>query len=221
MVRDLDMLFLVTIEPPLEAGDVPTVLARLRANWPPERLTEMLKSPLTAVVKAATRCLGMTGTMSQCEPLVALLGHADEAVVAAAEDALWGIWMRAGSERANEELARAVAHLRAGEFETALEGLRALSAGEDPPAEAHHQRALALHSLERYEEADAAYRAAVDRNRYHFAAMAGLGHLCVQGGDYRGALQFYRQALEIHPRLAEIRDIVPQLETAIQKRIVA
>lgn len=221
MLRDSEAAFLIAIEPPLAGGELPVALARLRANWPPQRLVELTASPLSRVIKAAARCLGLTGSMQHCERLVSLLGHPDEEVASAAEDALWSIWMQAGSAETTAQLRDAVQQLGAGATEAALGLLEALTAREGSLAEAHHQQALAMHSLERYEEAEAAYQRTLALNRYHFAAVAGLGHVCVQRGDFAGALRYYRHALDIHPRLAEIRQILPQLEAAIQRRVVA
>ena len=221
MVSDSDRAFLIAVDPPLAAGDLPAALARLRANWPPERLVELTASPLEAVAKLAATCLGLTGSMEHCRRLAALLGHADEQVVVAAEDALWSIWMRAGSADGNRRLGIAVQRLQTGEFESALGVLRELIALEPTLAEAHHQQAIALHSLGRHEEAEEAYQAALDRHPHHFAAAAGRGHICVERDDYAGALDFYKRALKIHPRLAGIREVVPQLEAALHKRDVA
>ncbi len=221
MVSNSDMAFLLAIEPPLAGGDLPMVIARLRAGWLPERLMELTSSSLAAAAKTAVKCLGLTGSMQHCERLVALLGHADEQIGLAAEDALWNIWMQAGSDRAGEQLSAAIQCLRQGEIEAALELLGGLIASEPTLAEAHHQQALVWHSLERYDEAEAAYQAALDRNPHHFAAVAGMGHIRAERGDYPGALDFYKRALQIHPRLAEIREIVPQLEAALNKRDVA
>ncbi|MBU0617772.1 MAG: tetratricopeptide repeat protein [Planctomycetes bacterium] len=221
MVSDSDRAFLIAVDPPLVAGDLPVLLARLRANWPPERLVELTASPLEAIAKLAATCLGLTGSMEHCPRLVALLDHADEQVGVAAEDALWNIWMRAGSPDGNRRLGTAVQCVQRGEFESALGVLRALVASEPTLAEARHQQAIVLHSLGRYDEAEEAYQAALDRNPYHFAAVAGLGHIRVERDDYAGALDFYKRALKIHPRLAGIREIVPQLEAALHKRDVA
>jgi Flp pilus assembly protein TadD len=221
VLRDSDTVFLISIDPPLVTGDLPAVLARLRADWPPERLVELLLSPSATVVKAAATCLGMTGTMQHCKWLVPLLGHANEHVASAAEDALWSIWMQAGSGDANARLRLAVERLRDGDIDVALRSLEILIAAEGSFAEARHQQAVALHSLERYDEAEAAYEGTVGLNPLHFAAFAGLGHISAQRDDFHGALRYYRRALHIHPRLTEIREIVPQLEAAIQRRVVA
>jgi tetratricopeptide (TPR) repeat protein len=221
VARDLDTVFLISIEPPLWRGDWAVLLARLREGWPPAKLVELLASPLSAVARVAATCLGMTGTMEHCPPLVSLLGHADPEVAAAAEDALWCIWMRAGSAHADARLTAAVQCLDEGDGEAALGLLQGLAAEEDCFAEAFHQQALVLHTLERYDEAEASYQQAIELNPYHFAAVAGLGHLCVQRGAFAAALRYYHWALHIHPRLMEIREIVPQLEAAVERRGVA
>ena len=221
MSSHAETAFLAILEPPLVAGDLPVVLARLQASWPPERLVEFLSSPRDAVAKVAATCLGMTGDMRHCEPLVLALGHASEQVAIAAENALWSLWMRGGSDEACARLHDAVERLRQDAVEAALALLDELICSEESFAEVHHQRAIALHSLERLDEAEVAYRRAVALNPHHFSAIAGLGHICAQRGQCSAALGHYRRALGIHPRMAEIRDIVPELEAAVRKRVVA
>jgi len=213
--------FLDQIQPALARGELSLVLTRLAREWPPSRLTGLLDCPAPGVVALAARCLGLIGTMRHSPALAALLGHENEAVVKAAEDALWSIWMRSGSPEANRALAAAVEQVRREDLDTAADMLEKLTAAEPGFAEAHHQRALTLHSLGRIEPAEGAYREALRLNPYHYAAAAGLGHICVERGDLGGALQHYRSALHVHPRLAEIREFVLQLEAAVQRRVVA
>lgn len=221
VVRDSDRTFLIAIDPPLVAGDLAATVGRLRANWPPERLVELTASPLEAVVRLAVICLGLTGSMKHSQRLVSLLNHSNERIVAAAEDALWSLWMRAGSPDGAKRLADAILAAQQGESDSALQILRDLIASEPALAEAHHQQAILLHALERNDEAEAAYHATLDLNPDHFAAAAGLGHLCIERDDYDGALDFYKQALKIHPRLTGVREVVPRLEAALHKRDVA
>ena len=222
MLTQTDRAFLIAIEPPLLASQMAIVAARLRANWPPPRLVELTQSESEAVVRLAARCLGLTGSDAQGEVLRGLLKHPREAIVAAAEDALWTLWMRTyDDEDLQGRFSDAVHRIQQGDFEAALLHLDEVIAVEPDKAEAYHQRALALHSLQRYAEAESAYLATLERNPAHFAAAAGLGHLHVERGEFAAALDFYKQALEIHPRLDEIRAIVPRLEAALKQRDVA
>ena len=192
----------------------------LRNHWPARHLRELLLSPTAEVVRLATRCLGLVGLSADAQFLVALLGHSSDAVASEAEAGLWRLWFRAGSREGNAQLARAVTHIRDGQLAEAVDLLRALTASEPELAEAHHQLGLALSLLED-PQAEAALAAAVRLNPYHFAALAALGHACVHRGDLHGAVRFYRLALHVHPRLAEIREVVPQIEAAIERRVVA
>ena len=221
MFSHAETSFLMAIEPSLRAGDFATALARLRANWPPERLSQLLAAADARVTRLAANCLGMTGSSESCTALVALLGHAEPSVVSAAEDALWHIWMRAGSKAAQKKLRVAIERLNAGAAEEALlaldEGIK-LDAGF---AELHHQRALALEALDRIEEAAAAYEATIEHNPRHFSAIAGLGHLRALREDYRGAVRYYLRALQVHPGLTDLRTIIADIEAALGRRVVA
>lgn len=221
MLTQADRAFLVAIEPPLLARQMAVVIARLRANWPPERLLGMTESSVESVAALAARCLGFVGTAAHARRLAELLKHPHENVAEAAEDALWNIGMRAYTGRLHDSLQAAVERIGAGDFDDALRRLEELIAKEPHKAEAWHQRGLAFHSLQRYDEAEAAYAAALERNPLHFAAAAGLGHIHVERGEFSAALDFYKQALEIHPRMKELRELVPKLEAALHHRDVA
>ena len=85
MISDSERAFLVAIEAPLVGGDLPVVIARLKANWPPERLVGLTASEHDGLVKIAATCLGMTGSLEHCECLAGLLGHSNEQVVQASK----------------------------------------------------------------------------------------------------------------------------------------
>lgn len=216
-----EALFLSCVGARLERGEVVETLRELTERWTPATLVGFFSSPSEAVVQAAARSVGLVGSMRHVCPLVALLGHAQPGVVQIAEDALWRIWMRGGTPAGNAQMAQALKRLDEEGSALALGVLRVLTAVEPTFAEAHHQTGLIHHSLDELELAQAAYRKALANNPYHFAAAAGLGHLAVQRGDLDAALRCYRRALHIHPRLADIAAVVPELEAALERRVVA
>jgi len=221
VLSQADRAFITDIEPPLLAGELSVVIARLRSTWPPERLIELSASLSNDVVKLAVLCLGISGAASHCEHLAAFLKHDDDGVSSAAETAFWSVCLNDYTDDAHDRLNQAVGCMKENRHAEALNLLDALIAAEPDKAEAYHQRALALHSLERYADAETAYLAALSRNPHHFAAMAGLGHVHVEREQYREALDFYKRALDIYPRLEEIREIAPRLEAALHDREVA
>jgi tetratricopeptide (TPR) repeat protein len=213
--------FLDAVSAHLACGRTSEVYRALDREWTPERLAEMLGSDEPDVLVCACRCLGMIGEMSHCNSLAGLLRHARDDVSSAAEQALWTIWARQGSARARELLHAASRLVEESNLADAL-ALTERAVALDPRfAEAHHQCALVLHSIDQAEAAAESYRAALRLNPHHFAAAAGLGHLCAAEGDLAGALRWYRMALSLHPKLEELREMVPQIEAALRRRSVA
>lgn len=220
MIQSLESDFVGTMRPVLNSGDYCLITKELR-NWEIPDLVELLYSEDAEVVRLAVVALGYSGATSAVYPLVSCLGHLEPAVVAVAEDALWSIWMRMAGESATEALSAAVSDIRAERFEGAIARLRQLTDAVPGFAEAHHQLGIALHSLERLEEAEAAYSEALRLNSCHYAAAAALGHICVERGDLDEALRRYHTALHIHPRMSDLRALTPRLEAALQQRSVA
>lgn len=172
-------------------------------------------------LRDAVARLAASGSMMHAPRLTPLLAHPDPHVAAGAETALWSIWMRAGTPAGVEELARAVDCVQSDHLEQALSLLTVLCITEPAFAEAHHQRAIVLHLLERTEEAQAAYSETLRVNPEHFAAAAGLGHVRAERGELLAALQQYRRAVRLNPRLTEIREAVSHIEAALRRRVVA
>ncbi len=213
--------FYESIGPLLAARDYRTLYGTLRSHWPPDCLCELLECPCTDVARTAVVCLGLTGSMAHCGNLAALLRNGDARMAQLAEDALWTIWLHAGTDAANAELALAVDRIKDDEYAVAEYRLGLLCTREPDFAEAFHQRGLALCLIERWNEAAAAYERAFALNPWHFAASAGLGHVCVNRGDVESALWHYRRAVQIHPGLREIREAISAIERDAQRRAAA
>jgi tetratricopeptide (TPR) repeat protein len=183
-----------------------------------DELAALLKSDTRDILRATIVCLGRKGNMAHNRMLADLLRHADAEIACLAENSLWQIWMRAGTEWGNALLGRANDLIRDGDFERAVCILEQLSTAEPDVAEAHHQRGIALSLLERPEQAGAAFRQTLRLNRYHFSAAVSLGHACVEQCDLAGALRYYRYAIRLNPRLDEIPEVVKRLKAVVGKR---
>lgn len=218
---DLEIRFAGIVGPLLDRSDYAAVLAAIKEHYSTEFLIRLLGSDSPPIVRLATRCLGLVGRQRHAVEVAPLLRHADDAVAATAEDALWNIWMRGGSKAGNAKLASAVRLLNADKLEAALDLLDQVIDSDPEFAEAQHQRAIALHGEERLLEAEEAYMAAIECNPFHFAAIAGIGHIRAERGDFDGALRCYRESLGIKPRQPELAEVLPQLEAATRTRVVA
>lgn len=196
------------------AAVVQLLLSRCTADG----LTALVACEVGDMQCAAVVCLGMKGTMRQCPVLARLLHQEDARLVALAENSLWQIWMRAGSDYGNTVLARAVNLIGQERYEQALRVLDGLCGAEPGFAEARHQRGIVLCSLGRVAEAAEAFREALRRNRYHFSAAVNLGHTFAERSDLLAALRHYRYALRLHPRLEGIPEVVRELEVALGRQ---
>jgi tetratricopeptide (TPR) repeat protein len=197
---------------------LPEVIAR---RWTADELAAFLCARDRDAVCLAARCLAIVGDWRDCELLTVQLGSPDAVIVASVEEALFAIWARAASPEAIERLHCASCLLDAGEFGATVAALRRLTADFPKYAEAHHQMAIAHHALEQCDSAERHYCLTIALNPYHYPAHAALGHLAVQRDLYAEAASHYKRALEIHPRLIEVREILPGLEGALASRVVA
>ena len=197
------------------AADPATLARLLLAQSPDDVLAAVLGSPAGQLQRAAVVALGIKGTPAHGALLTGLLRHPEAGLAELAEDSLWRIWLRAGSARGNTDLARAVELIAGDHLIEALATLDALIAVEPTFAEAHHQRGIALFLLERPADAAKAFRRALDLNPDHFPALVSLGHAALNQGELRSAVLYYRQALDLNPRLATVREMVQKLEPTV------
>ena len=197
---------------------LPEAIAR---RWTADQLAAFLCAQDRDAVCLAARCLAIVGDWRDCELLTVQLDSPDAAIVAAVEEALCTIWTRTAPPDAIEQLHRATRLSDAGDIGATVAALERLAADFPQYAEAHHQLPIAHHALEQYDAADRRYRLVIALNPYHYPAHVALGHLAIQRDLYTEALAHYKQALEIHPRLIEISEILPGLEGALARRVVA
>ncbi len=202
------------VEPGLHV-DRCTLDALMRAKPTPEALVSLLAAADPATVRAAVLYLGLYGTIRESAVLALCLHHEDVGVVRLAEHCLWSLWMQGGSEDGNHRLAEAISCIKSGAYKKAIDVLNAVLSQEPAFAEAHFQRGLALYSADLPAEAAQEYRQTLRLNPYHFGAASALGHACVEQGNLRGALHYYRQALRIHPLLDDVPDAIHELESVL------
>lgn len=204
--------FLQRVKPVLERGDLPELLAMLRAAWTPEQITELLRGDDADARKVAALALGLVGGRCCIPSLAEQLKHPDAIVNQMAEHALWSIWFRLSSAEANEQLARGSQALNQREYQHAMEHFNRAIELDSSFAEAYNQRALAGYLMEDYSSCIADCREAVRYMPCHFGAWAGMGHSHAHLGDLPAALSSYQKALEINPHLECLREAVAELK---------
>ena len=166
---------------------------------------------------AAAR-LGEIGTMADMKVLAAALRDPDEGTRDNAEQAMWRIWARSGSEDVDRLYQQGIAQMSAGDLRRAIATFTRIIALKPEFAEAWNKRAT-LHFLAgdlRKSLADC--DEVVKRNPYHFGALSGYAQIYTQLEYYDRALEYSRRALEVNPNLDAVRRNIEALERLLGER---
>ncbi len=194
------------------------VLRLLQSRRNPDRVVGLVKSRRKSVARAALVYVGLAGGLAYADALHEALRGPDDEAALIAEFGLWSAWMHGGSPDGNEQLCRAVEEIRGERFPAAEQRLRRLCATDPQFAEARHQLGITLFFLERVEAAAGALAQTVLLNPRHFGAHAALGHVAAHRGDIPAALEHYRRARQLHPRMEGLPENVGQLRMLCEHR---
>jgi tetratricopeptide (TPR) repeat protein len=159
----------------------------------------------------------------------ALKAAPDDASAKAVEDRIWAVWTNAGNEtaimlmdRARRALDDAGKERNDGEKDKDYDlALRLLSAAiEIKPeyTEAWNRRATVYFLKRDYADALADIGKVLTREPRHFGALSGLGLIMQDIGDDKRALDAYRKALEVYPRLKGMSEKVKTLQQKVEGR---
>ncbi len=208
--------FIQDIKPFMTSRDVIALARHLRrTDWNEPALIALLTCSDLTVVRAATWALAHVGTMRSNLPLASVLHSSDAATADLAENALWAIWLRNAPSNLHARLCKAIRLQEKDCCEEAIAELDAIISISPTYAEAYNQRAIARFVTEDYAGAAEDYKQALTLNSVHFGAIAGLGHCRAAQGRAMDALNAYRRALEIHPRMEGMRSAIAQIKQII------
>jgi len=84
--------------------------------------------------------------------------------------------------------------------------------------EAWNRRATIYYLKKDYGRALADIREVLRREPRHFGALSGLGLILQDLGDEKQALEVYRRALAIYPRIQHIPELVKELQEKVEGR---
>jgi tetratricopeptide (TPR) repeat protein len=84
--------------------------------------------------------------------------------------------------------------------------------------EAYNRRATAFYMKKEFNRSLEDIRQVLAREPRHFGALAGLGLIMQDLGDEKRALDVYRKALAVHPRLPRIPDLIKTLTEKVEGR---
>jgi tetratricopeptide (TPR) repeat protein len=134
----------------------------------------------------------------------------DPATAQALADQIWQVWTTPDDPDITTHLAELTAAMSRGDYPTALDIARALTVRAPDYAEGWNQLATIEYMLGQYQASLADIDETLKREPRHFGALAGEALVQLKLGDRAAALAAIKQALDIHPFLAE-RGLFPEL----------
>ena len=148
----------------------------------------------------------------------ALKAAPDADTAKAIEERIWALWFVSGSDTADLLMTRVKTAFDAKELDLAIQLLDAIVEIKPDYVEAWNRRATIFFMKKDYGRSLADIRQVLAREPRHFGALSGLGIIFQELGDDKRALEVFRRALAVHPRLERIPDLVKKLSDKIDGR---
>ena len=142
----------------------------------------------------------------------------DDVTAKAIEGRIWALWAATRSDTATLLMARAQTAMEQHDIDVTIKLLDAVIKIRPSYVDAWNRRATVYYMKKDYGRALADIREVLRREPRHFGALSGLGLIMQDLGDDKQALEVYRRALAIYPRLEHIPDVVKELQQKIEGR---
>src|SRR5215468_11469439 len=134
------------------------------------------------------------------------------------ENRIWAIWLASNSDTANLLMGRAKQATDSKDFDLAIKLLNAVIDLRPDFTEAWNRRATIYYLKKDFGHSLADIHEVLAREPRHFGALSGLGIILQELGDERHALDAFRRALAVHPRLERIPELVKKLTEKVDGR---
>jgi tetratricopeptide (TPR) repeat protein len=142
----------------------------------------------------------------------------DDDTAKAIEQRIWALWFVSPSDTANLLMTRVRTAVEAKDLDLALKLLNALIKIRPDYVEAWNRRATIYFMKNEYGKSIADIREVLRREPRHFGALSGLGLILQEIGDDKHALEVFRRAVELYPRIEKIPDLVKTLREKVEGR---
>jgi tetratricopeptide (TPR) repeat protein len=148
----------------------------------------------------------------------ALKAAPDDETAKAIEQRIWALWMISRSDTADLLMARVQKAIEEKDLDLALKLLDAIVKIKPNYVEAWNRRATIYYMKHDYGRSVSNIREVLKREPRHFGALTGFGLILQDIGDEKQALEVYRRALAVYPRMQRIPDIVKTLTEKVEGR---
>ena len=142
----------------------------------------------------------------------------DDATAKAVEERIWAVWTASRSDTTNLLMMRVKTAVEAKDLDLAVTLLDSIVKIKPDYVEGWNRRATIFYMKKDYGRALADIREVLKREPRHFGALAGFGLILQDVGDDKHALDVYRRALAVYPRMERIPDLVKTLQEKVEGR---
>jgi tetratricopeptide (TPR) repeat protein len=134
------------------------------------------------------------------------------------ENRIWALWLADGGDTGTLLMGRVKTAMDRKEYDLAIKLLNAIIDFRPEYVEAWNRRATVYYTQKDYANALADIHEVLKREPRHFGALSGLGMILQEFGDDKHALEAFRRALAVHPKLEKIPDMVKRLTEKVEGR---
>jgi tetratricopeptide (TPR) repeat protein len=148
----------------------------------------------------------------------ALKAAPDDVTAKAVEERIWAVWSVSRSDTTDLLMSRVKTAVEKKDFDLAVKLLDAVIKIKPDYVEAWNRRATLFYMKKEYGRALVDIAEVLRREPRHFGALSGLGLILQDVGDDKLALDAYRRAVAVYPRLQRIPDLVKTLSEKVEGR---
>jgi tetratricopeptide (TPR) repeat protein len=158
------------------------------------------------------------GTVSLDRLFDALKVAPDDESAKYIENRIWAMWIATDSDTTTLLMSRVKTAVDAKDIDLGIKLLGAIIDIKPDYLEAWNRRATLYYMKKDFDRSLADIHEVLKREPRHFGALSGLGMILQEVGDEKDALEAFRRALAVHPRLEHIPDLVKQLTEKVEGR---
>ena len=136
------------------------------------------------------------------------------------ERRIWALWIASGSDTANLLMTRVKTAIDGKDTALAIKLLNSIIELRPDFVEAWNRRATIYYMEKDYTRSMADIRQVLALEPRHFGAISGLGMILQEFGDDKRALDAFRRAVQIHPHLQKIPDMIKSLTEKVEGRAI-
>lgn len=160
------------------------------------------------------------GDQSAAHAVVLHLKDADVTIRGLAEQTLWAIWTRSGSDEVNRLMEHGIALMNERAYDQAITVFDDIVRRQPDFAEGYNKRATTYYVMGEYLRSLADVEATLQRNPEHFGALSGGGLCLLKLQRPAEALSYFERALAVNPNMDSIRFMAEQLRKQKPKPLI-